>query len=243
MPRTISQGLVYWECLNENRLRSLCIIPLFRREAVWAILFKRLSIAGDRAAGRLTRASSSTPWEGPPLALHLPPTDHSINTTQPQSSRMAKGKSSASSATRKKHAAKAAKGSNADDVAEAQASTKPQQPAQRGQKKVKKDRFAPKIKSYVPPPPPPRGAPDPVDLYLNGGAGVDAELVVVLRRLAKRDEATLQRGVDGLEGWVREVVREEGALGRKGEEGWKVEQRREELVTALAVWVSTLRLR
>lgn len=149
---------------------------------------------------------------------------------------------SASSATRKKHAAKAAKGGPND--ASPSGAAKANQPPQRGQKKVKKDRFAPKIKSYVPPPPPPKGAPDPVDLYLSGGAGVDPELVVVLRRLAKRDEATLLKGVEGLEGWVRGLIKEENGLARmtqedKDEHGWKVEQRREELVTALAVWVST----
>jgi len=68
-------------------------------------------------------------------------------------------------------------------------------------------------------------------------------LVVVLRRLAKRDEATLVKGVEGLEGWVRGLMKEETQLGRmteeeRDEQDWKVEQKREELVTALAVWVS-----
>jgi len=158
---------------------------------------------------------------------------------------------SASSATRKKHAAKAAKssGPNDDDSPSTPSgAAKANQPPQRGQKKTKRDRFAPKIKSYIPPPAPPKGAPDPVDLYLSGGAGVDPELVVVLRRLAKRDEATLIKGVEGLESWIRGLIKEEQQLARmsqeeKDEEGWKVEQHREQLVTALAVWVSSVTIR
>lgn len=147
---------------------------------------------------------------------------------------MAKGKSSASSATRKKHEKQAAKkaGAGEDDDA-----PNPQQPPQRGQKKTKKNRFEPKVKSYVPPPPPPKGAPDPVDLYLNGGKGIDPELVVVLRRLGKRDEATVGKGVEGLEQWVREVMKEEQHGVEEGDE-WKLERKREEVVESMAVWVS-----
>ncbi|GAA5949321.1 hypothetical protein JCM10213_006714 [Rhodosporidiobolus nylandii] len=158
---------------------------------------------------------------------------------------MAKKQSSASSATRKKHAAKAAKRAGGDDgdVAEAAqaAGTKAGQPPQRGQKKQggkkeKRDRFAPKIKTYTPPPPPPKGAPDPVDVYILGqgkGAVVDAELVVVLRRLHKKDEATVQRGVDGLEQWVKETVRMSEE--QEGED-WERELREEGVVEAMAVW-------
>ncbi|GAA5950000.1 hypothetical protein JCM21900_001361 [Sporobolomyces salmonicolor] len=146
---------------------------------------------------------------------------------------MVKAKSSASSATRKKHAAKQAKknhqrGSDDDDA------PPPPRPAQRGQKKQKKDRFAPKIKSYVPPPPPPKGAPDPVDVYLvQQGKQVDPELVVVLRRLAKKDEATVGKGLEGFEGWVGEVLRRE----KDGEgEEWERELQRDEVVECMAVW-------
>ncbi|KAI5475113.1 ubiquitin-protein ligase E3 [Pseudohyphozyma bogoriensis] len=149
---------------------------------------------------------------------------------------MAKGKSSASSATRKKHAAKAAKkGAGDDDDGDAQ--PQQSQPQQKGGKKVKKDRFAPKVKSYVPPPPPPKGAPDPVDLYLSGGAGIDAELVVLLRRLGKKDEATVVKGVEGFEAWVRAVVKDESKVGQEdGEEEWVVERKRDEVVSSMAVW-------
>ncbi|KAK4691617.1 hypothetical protein P7C70_g9311, partial [Phenoliferia sp. Uapishka_3] len=141
---------------------------------------------------------------------------------------MAKSKSSASSATRKKHAKKAALDDEEPNPQPGSAS----QPAQRGQKKgPKKSRFEPKVKSYTPPPPPPKGAPDPVDLYLNGGSGVDAELVVILRRLGKRDEATVFKAVEGFEKWVAEVGR-----GEKGVEDWEKDLKEDEVVEVLSVW-------
>jgi len=149
---------------------------------------------------------------------------------------MAKSKSSASSATRKKQAAKQAKKKqgNADED-DLNPSHTPQKP-QRGQKKQKKDRFAPKVKSYVPPPPPPKGAPDPVDLYLiTQGKQVDPELVVVLRRLHKKDEATIMKGVEGFDAAVREVLRREQE--KEGEE-WERELKEEEILECVAVWVS-----
>ncbi|GAA5970378.1 hypothetical protein JCM11641_001687 [Rhodosporidiobolus odoratus] len=157
---------------------------------------------------------------------------------------MAKAKSSASSATRKKHAAKQAKRQGGDDQDQQQAAleaaSKTTGPAQRGQKKAnkkeKRDRFAPKIKSYTPPPPPPKGAPDPVDVYIIGagkGSVVDPELVVVLRRLHKKDEATVAKGVEGLEQWVKETVR----MSDEGEgQDWEREMREEGVVEAMAVW-------
>ncbi|GAA5944519.1 ubiquitin-protein ligase RKR1 [Sporobolomyces koalae] len=145
---------------------------------------------------------------------------------------MAKSKSSASSATRKKQAAKQAKKKGATEE-ELNPSHTPQK-AQRGQKKQKKDRFAPKIKSYVPPPPPPKGAPDPVDVYLiSRGKQIDPELVVVLRRLAKKDEATIGKGVDAFESAVQEVLRRERE--QEGED-WERELKEEELLECIAVW-------
>ncbi|BGO97992.1 E3 ubiquitin-protein ligase listerin [Rhodotorula toruloides] len=148
---------------------------------------------------------------------------------------MAKKQSSASSATRKKHAAKQAKrrggGDDIDDDGESA------RPLQRGQNKSKKDRKQDKkhrVKQYIPPPPPPKGLPDPVDLYLvQAGKQPDAELVVVLRRLHKKDEATISRGVDGLEGWVRETLR----MDADGDgEDWEREMRQEGVVDCMAVW-------
>lgn len=147
---------------------------------------------------------------------------------------MAKSKSSASSATRKKQAAKQAKKKNPSAGEEDETHT-PQKP-QRGQKKQKKDRFAPKVKSYVPPPPPPKGAVDPVDLYLiTQGKQIDPELVVVLRRLGKKDEATIGKGVEGFDAAVKEVLRKEKE--QEGEE-WERELKEEEIVECIAVWVS-----
>ncbi|GAA5853357.1 hypothetical protein JCM5353_007763 [Sporobolomyces roseus] len=145
---------------------------------------------------------------------------------------MAKSKSSASSATRKKQAAKQAKKKNPSAGEEDETHT-PQKP-QRGQKKQKKDRFAPKVKSYVPPPPPPKGAVDPVDLYLiTQGKQIDPELVVVLRRLGKKDEATIGKGVEGFDAAVKEVLRKEKE--QEGEE-WEREVKEEEIVECIAVW-------
>lgn len=148
---------------------------------------------------------------------------------------MVKSKSSASSATRKKHAKKAAGADEDGDEASGSSQALPSQSGQRGQKKdkaAKRSRFEPKIKSYTPPPPPPRGAPDPVDLYLSGGSGVDPELVVVLRRLGKRDEATVFKAVEGFAQWVADVGR-----GDKGVEDWEKERSQDELVEVLSVWV------
>ncbi|GAA98200.1 uncharacterized protein L969DRAFT_46272 [Mixia osmundae IAM 14324] len=128
---------------------------------------------------------------------------------------MAKSKSSASSATRKKHAKKQA-GKGADgsiDEGDTQPSgptivgQAPKRPAQRGQKKDKKKHA--KVKVYVPPPKPPKGLVDPVDLYGLGVAGdarVDPNLIVVLRKLHKRDEKTLARAIEELDGWLRAAV-------------------------------------
>ena len=154
-----------------------------------------------------------------------------------------KGKSSASSATRKKQAAKAAKkaarDADGDDVDVDQLAAVDGgsfQPKQRGQKKVKKDRFAPKVKKYVPPPPPPKGLPDPVDVFLVGrGKQPDPQLVVILRRLVKKDEATLLKGCEALEEWVRETLRQEDE--QEGED-WEREMRQEGVVDCMDVWVS-----
>ncbi|KAG0655711.1 hypothetical protein C6P46_000745 [Rhodotorula mucilaginosa] len=158
-----------------------------------------------------------------------------------------KGKSSASSATRKKQAAKAAKKAardadgdevDVDQLAAAAVDAGSFQPKQRGQKKVKKDRFAPKVKKYVPPPPPPKGLPDPVDVFLVGrGKQPDPQLVVILRRLVKKDEATLLKGCEALEEWVRESLRQEDE--QEGED-WEREMRQEGVVDCMDVWVHAL---
>jgi hypothetical protein len=122
---------------------------------------------------------------------------------------MPKKNSSASAATRKKHARKA--GKDEDEVSTA----KPQRGQKRGpdgKKLSKKERKAlAKIKQYIPPPKPPAPPiPDPLD-----GQGLartlPAELVVVLRRLGKKDDVTRRKGLDELrEQWVAPLLEEGG---------------------------------
>jgi hypothetical protein len=139
-------------------------------------------------------------------------------------------KSSASSGTRKKHAKK----NNANDEDEAAA---PAGPRQRGQKKLSKaqKKALPKIKQYIPPPKPPAPPiPDPLD-GMGLARTLPAELVVVLRRLGKKDEVTRRKGLEELkEGWVGEI------LGGQGDE---VERELKEtaLLSAVPVWVSVHR--
>ena len=79
-------------------------------------------------------------------------------------------------------------------------------PAQRGQKKGKKGKKdEPKKKQYIPPVKPARAVIDPVDLYGLGVAGdsaVGADVVVSLRKLAKKDEKTIARALDELQQWI-----------------------------------------
>ena len=138
-------------------------------------------------------------------------------------------RSSASSGTRKKHAKKSTK-EDGDEVTESP------QPRQRGQKKLSKaqKKALPKAKQYIPPPKPPAPLiPDPLD-----GQGLvhtlPAELVVVLRRLGKKDDVTRRKGLEELrEEWV-------GALLRPGvdEEDVEMEVKADAVIAAVPVWVS-----
>lgn len=169
---------------------------------------------------------------------------------------MAKSKSSASSATRKKHASKSSKGDEETQSTPNQPNNGQQQRGQKNKQTKKTSRFEPKIKSYIPPPPPPRGLIDPVDLYLlstnsGGGSGgkgkkIDSELIVILRKLNKRDESTLLKGLDGFEIWFKEVLELELSLisendgeeeEDKDEELWKLNLKKEELIESMNVWV------
>jgi hypothetical protein len=90
---------------------------------------------------------------------------------------MPKQKTSASSATRKKHARRhAAKGSvEGSDDDEKPPTSKHVQPQQKGQKKDKKSKKnEPRVKTYVAPTKP-KGAADPVDLF---GLGLTGDLQV-----------------------------------------------------------------
>ncbi|KAF7796133.1 hypothetical protein EIP86_007306 [Pleurotus ostreatoroseus] len=118
---------------------------------------------------------------------------------------MAKGKSSASSATRKKHARKAA-AVNGEPV-------DPQPPKEKrpkGDKKGKKNK-EPKKKAYIPPVKPVPVHPDPLDT-LGIAQRIPADLLVVLRLLAKKDSVTKRRALEELQvNWVEKAKEDDGA--------------------------------
>lgn len=129
---------------------------------------------------------------------------------------MAKGKSSASSATRKKHARKAAA---------AAGEIEPQVPREKrpkGKEKGKKGKEVRK-KVYIPPVKPAPVLPDPLDT-LGIAQRISPELLVVLKRLSKKDSITKRRALEELQAdWVDKVRVEEHRL--------------HELVEAIPVWV------
>jgi len=140
-------------------------------------------------------------------------------------------KSSASSGTRKKQAAK--KGNK---------SGQPEQPGAKGGKQLTKAekkalKNAPKQKIYVPPPKPPAPAiPDPLDAQ-GLARTLPAELVVVLRRLGKKDGVTRRKGLEEFkEGWTDVVVARQ--RNRAGESEMEEDGIEEALTEALPVWVS-----
>lgn len=106
----------------------------------------------------------------------------------------------------------------------------PVQATQRGQKKVKKGKKGePRKKQYIAPVKPSRAVVDPVDLYGLGVAGdsaVDADVIISLRKLAKKDENTIARGLDELQTWVESLKSSESDTSQ--------------LLAALPVWVSPL---
>ncbi|KAJ9476548.1 E3 ubiquitin-protein ligase listerin [Pseudozyma hubeiensis] len=134
-----------------------------------------------------------------------------------------KGKSSASSATRKKQANKAAvkKAYERDDdgkllhpeLAEALEKQNKQHGPQRGQKKDKskkdgkggKKGKAEKKKQYIPPPKPPQPLPDPLD-SMGLASLLPADLVVLLRKASKKDVITRCRALEGLLAWVEDAL-------------------------------------
>ena len=132
-------------------------------------------------------------------------------------------KSSATSATRKKHARKAAGG----DIE--------QLPLPKEKKKDKgsgkgKSKEPPRPKMFIPPSKPAPVQPDPIDrLGLTGQ--LPPELLMVLRRLAKKDAITKRKAIEDLEcGWVAKAL--------KGDEDSEVAEAY--LLIALPVWVSRL---
>lgn len=116
-----------------------------------------------------------------------------------------KGKSSASSATRKKHARKAAAG--VQGIVE-----EPQLPKEKRPKgKDKKSKKEPRKKVYIPPVKPAPIQPDPLDT-LGLAQRLPPELLVVFRLLSKKDATTKRRALEDLQtAWVGRA--------KRGEEG------------------------
>ncbi|ODO06737.1 hypothetical protein I350_04096 [Cryptococcus amylolentus CBS 6273] len=150
---------------------------------------------------------------------------------------MAPSKSSASAGTRKKNAAKKARknGEDPEDMPPPPPNTR----KQRGEKKLSKAqrKALPKVKQYIPPPKPPAPPiPDPLD-----GQGLartlPAELVVVLRRLGKKDDVTRRKGLEEFrDDWVRDVT------AAKGSEEEEVDREVKEIaiLSAIPVWLHNL---
>ncbi|KNE90343.1 hypothetical protein PSTG_16214 [Puccinia striiformis f. sp. tritici PST-78] len=108
---------------------------------------------------------------------------------------MAPKSSSASAATRKKHAKKShQQPGNGPDVDSGPAINGPKQ---------KKDKKAPKVKRFIPPPTY-TGESDPVDIFRIGldGSPVQPERAVILRKVGKKDPVTIERGLDEWINWI-----------------------------------------
>lgn len=170
------------------------------------------------------------------LFLAKPPPHSPPSPTQKISSRlgMTAKTSSASSGTRKKNAAKKAgknkaQGGEGDDPEGEGPSSSSSRPHL-----SKKDKNAQKIKRgqpkpYTPPPKPPAPAvPDPLDA-LGLGTTLPAELVVVLRKLGKKDEVTRRRALEDFAGWLIKVQKRRSRdLRREAAEGAEGEREKEE---------------
>jgi hypothetical protein len=128
---------------------------------------------------------------------------------------MAKGKSSASAGTRKKHARKAAGPAQTPEAI-------PKEKKAKGKGKNKE----PRQKVYIPPVKPAPIQPDPLDT-MGLARQLPPELLVVLRRFGKKDAVTKRRALEELQsGWVDES--------RKGGDDSPIVGT---LVTMLPVWV------
>jgi hypothetical protein len=112
---------------------------------------------------------------------------------------MAKGKSSASSGTRKKHARRAAGTGNDGNAGAVVIAPSQKDKKQKGKgKKI----IEPRKKAYVAPYKPPPVQQDPLD-SLGIAHRLPGTLVVVLRRLGKKDEVTKGKALEELQAdWV-----------------------------------------
>ncbi|KAF7975675.1 hypothetical protein HWV62_8773 [Athelia sp. TMB] len=114
---------------------------------------------------------------------------------------MPKQKSSATSSTRKKHARKAA-----GPISDPPPTKGKPGPGKDGKKTKKGDKKGePRVKAYIPPVKPQPIAPDPLD-SLGLAYALPAELVVILRRLGKKDTVTKRRALEELQSYVDAVL-------------------------------------
>ena len=112
---------------------------------------------------------------------------------------MAKGqKSSATSATRKKHAKKAG-------GAEQQLPLPKEKKKDKGKGKGK-GKEPPRPKVYIPPTRPTKARPDPLDAP-GFATHIPPDLIISLRSIGKRDAITKRKGLEGLESvWVKQAL-------------------------------------
>jgi len=135
-------------------------------------------------------------------------------------------KTSASAGTRKKQSRKAA------------ARDEDNQPLQKQLAKTKggkKNKKEPKVKMYIPPTKPQPLQRDPIDVH-GLGSVLPADLLVVLRRLMKKDAVTKQKALKELQAaWIDKARRPSKS---HEDESIPQEELVETLCTALPVWVS-----
>ena len=151
--------------------------------------------------------------------LFLPPPHHP-EPSYANAAMVKNQRSSASSATRKKHAKKAA-------IASGEVVENPPVPKQKKPRGKEKARLKtePKKKVYIPPVRPQAIQPDPLDT-LGIAYSISSELLVILRRLGKKDVVTKIRALEELQSdWVIRVKET------------KDPQPLEEITAILPVWV------
>lgn len=133
-------------------------------------------------------------------------------------------KSSASSATRKKHARKAAGG--AEQALPLPKEKKSKDKSGKGKGKKEKE---PRVKMYIRPSKPVPVRPDPLD-SLGLAKVLPPDLLVILKRLSKKDAVTKRKAIEELrDDWVECILR--------GEDAREGGMRESALVVAMAVWV------
>jgi hypothetical protein len=148
---------------------------------------------------------------------------------------MVKQKPSASSGTRKKHARKAAGPTGQDDSQSNQGQNKGKGKGQsKGKGGKSKKNEPPRVKMYIPPAKPPPIQRDPVDV-LGLGSSLPPDLLVVFRKLQKKDAVTRRRALEDLQAnWFAKIDSKEGEEDENGEREFAMNA----LEVALPAWVS-----